>query len=572
MLAFSSLAGILLTLVFGEHWISYLSGIGLDIGAPSGVGDYVAMRLSRSHLGDLAAGFGAGGGGALLLFGVAFAAGLVSCAVRRQWRQLLLAPIWMLPPFLIIPRITAIVPFAPRHLIFILPVYLLFVAGGIARIGGLVSRHAGRSPHTRRLAWVVTLAIVLGTVSWLSLKPVQAYYGEQKRNWRGAAALLRDLAEPGDLVYQLVLWPSYAIPYYLDGEPGGEEIEVVNPYTSVEGELPVDVWWVLRTFSPADMLELDMGPEFDVYRLNEVALVHRNTPVADSADFWQLTTRLLLIQAQHSAWEELEWYRGRLTQAYSQPQQSPGPLPDCLPESSDLMDHVQTLEEQMENGQRLRAFETIEKMRVLQEALYPPGGEPDRTAFQALRNLGSSALITGDRSCALELYSQAADGLLLIAESNPGDVDRWQDLASVLVEAERYPEAIRVYQRLSKLAPDSTRYRIRLAKAYRANGQADEAIAALEQAIGLAPGETRPMLELGNTYLLLERMDEAVAAFQRVLTVDGAIIEAHYGLAQALEAQGETAQAIQEYKAVVEVDAEHWLAEQAREKLAGLDE
>jgi tetratricopeptide (TPR) repeat protein len=167
----------------------------------------------------------------------------------------------------------------------------------------------------------------------------------------------------------------------------------------------------------------------------------------------------------------------------------------------------------------------------------------------------------------LELYSRAADGLLRAAESDPGDAEGWRDLANVLVEAERYPEAIIAYQRLIELVPDSTRYRIRLARAYRANGQVDEAISVLEQAIDLAPDESRPRLELGGTYLLLERMSEAAAAYESVLEIDSEILEAHFGLAQAHEALEQMAQAMQEYETVIEIDPEHWLAEQARKRL-----
>jgi Tfp pilus assembly protein PilF len=80
------------------------------------------------------------------------------------------------------------------------------------------------------------------------------------------------------------------------------------------------------------------------------------------------------------------------------------------------------------------------------------------------------------------------------------------------------------------------------------------------------------LLELAHTYLLLGQMDKAVVAYQRVLEVDTAIVEAHFGFALALEAQGEKAQASHEYQAVIEIDPEHWLAEQAREKLNELDE
>jgi tetratricopeptide (TPR) repeat protein len=236
------------------------------------------------------------------------------------------------------------------------------------------------------------------------------------------------------------------------------------------------------------------------------------------------------------------------------------------------MDHVQILGEQIRTGQRLGAFETLQKMRVLHEAVFPPGGDLDWSAVEALRSLGGVALASGDRSGALELYSRAADALPSVVESGPWNADSWRDLANVLVEAERYPEAIRVYLRLIELAPDHARYRIRLARAYRANGQVDEAIAVLEQAIELAPGESRPLLELGNTYLLLERMNEAVAAYGSVLEVDNKIVEAQFGLAQAHDGLGQTDQAVQEYEAVIEIDPEHWLAEQARERLAELDQ
>lgn len=109
--------------------------------------------------------------------------------------------------------------FAPRRLIFILPVFVLTVAAGMmaaARLaGGLARRWA---PARRGLAQAVTAAtlILLALVVVKgSLDPLTAYYRRPKQDWRTLAQMLQRSAAPTDAV---VILPNAAAPlsWYYD--------------------------------------------------------------------------------------------------------------------------------------------------------------------------------------------------------------------------------------------------------------------------------------------------------------------------------------------------------------------
>jgi tetratricopeptide (TPR) repeat protein len=575
MLALSFLLGVLLFLLSSDFWFSYVARSGASIVGPGTDSDGAVMQVSTAFLEFLLGQLGAGSGGALVLYSGAFVAGLASCAVLRQWRQLLLAPIWILPPFLVLPNVSASNFFGVRHLIFILPIYLLFVAKGIVGISAVIARYVGRSLGARRLVYVVSVVLVVGTVSWLSLTRVLAYYKDQKAEAGEVAAFLHHHSRPGDLVFQLLAFPRDALPYYTEGYGERARVRYVW-FDDIEGfEPPSEVWWVLFVPPPpqnrlqvSSTPESLIGPDSDVHSFNYIAIARRRRPVADRADFWRLTVRLFFVQAQLDQPRRFGWYKDRLVQAYRMAEPPQLVSPDCPPEFSDPTGYLQAAWEQIQEGQVEEALETLQKARALHEVLYPADGELDGTMAQALHGLGDDALASGHSACASEFFSRALDAHLLALEANPGNADHWRGLANASFKTERYEDAIRAYERLVELEPGPWRYRVRLARAYRAIGKTEEAIAVLEQAIELAPGEWRPLLELGNTYLLLERTAEAVAAYQRTLEVNETIAEAHFGLALAYDAQGRTALAIDQYQTVIEIDPEHWLARQAEERLA----
>ena len=359
--------------------------------------------------------------------------GLVSCAVARQWRQLLLAPLWILPPFLLLPRISSTVLFYSRHLIFILPIYLLYIARGITGISELVTRYAGRSASARRMAGAMSLLLMIVMIAWLSIEPVQAYYRNQKENWKGVAALLGEQVEAGALFVQLQVWPTDPLRYYMRGQSGHSEVMFADLQTLDESEFPGDVWWVIVVGQPGTRLsplpdpEALAGSEFDLHSFNSLpfasqAAIHRQTPIADRADFLRQAAKLILVQAQSDAWRKFEGHIERLDQvtSLSEPPQLP---PECPPELVDPDRYLQIAREQFQNDQKQAALDSILKTMALYELLYPGHGRPHDSVLQALYSLGDSALESGHRACSVLFFSRAAEAYLLDVEADPDSIE-----------------------------------------------------------------------------------------------------------------------------------------------------
>jgi Flp pilus assembly protein TadD/uncharacterized membrane protein len=109
--------------------------------------------------------------------------------------------------------------FAPRRLLFILPIFLLVVATGIIATALLAAALArrwmiDRSQIAQAVTPVVTGVLVIGIV-WSSIDPLVHYYQRPKQNWRTLASILETVPGPKDAV---VLLPSAAPPlaWYFD--------------------------------------------------------------------------------------------------------------------------------------------------------------------------------------------------------------------------------------------------------------------------------------------------------------------------------------------------------------------
>jgi tetratricopeptide (TPR) repeat protein len=582
MLTLSSLVGIVLFLLFRGTWFSYLSQIGLSTAGSGTGGNDAILRISDAFIRKLLSDFGAGNGLVLYLFGAAFLAGLVSCAVDRQWRQLLLAPIWILPPLFILSRISASAYFSSKHLIFILPAYLLFAARGITGIGKIATQHLGLSAGTKKLLWVTCLMLVTGALAWFSVPGVQAYYKGHKENWRGVATLISEEAKPGDLVVQLLIWPTDPVPYYLGSLPGGTDIKLVTIDSASESDFPTRVWWVMTVGQPGTRLsplpapEELVGSEFDVYSFyshpfKSPALVRRKTPIANRAEFLQLAVKLSLVQAQSDSRGKFEWHLSRLSQVTGLPGTSQVQS-ECPPEFSDPDKYIQAAREQFQNAQRQEALDSILKAMALYELLYPGHGRPHDSVLQALYSLGDSALESGHRACSVLFYSRAAEAHMLDVETDPDSVDHWQNLAEALVKAARHKDAVAAYERLLELVPGRWEYHVRLARSYRASGQHEKGIDTLEQAVKLAPAEPQLRRYLADAYFLDGRMAEAAIAYRHRLEATPGDIEARFGLALAYDALGRESESIREFQTLIEIDPDHWLVPEAKERLDAVEQ
>lgn len=137
-----------------------------------------------------------GMGGSLLLLALGlFSLGLASCS--RE--QLSLIASWLAVPFLFMFLFTSEHHFDPRHVLFVLPAYLLAIARGLARVISFLDQ--ALRPTGRAQKWLIALTSLLVVLFGLtSVAPLRDYYHGQKEDWRSAALYLKGHMLPGDLV------------------------------------------------------------------------------------------------------------------------------------------------------------------------------------------------------------------------------------------------------------------------------------------------------------------------------------------------------------------------------------
>ena len=321
--------------------------------------------------------------------------------------------VWILPPLLILPRISGTAYFGPRHLIFLLPIYLLFVARGLTAIAQLTARFLGRPLGRKRLVWSMSLLVMLGVISALSVKPVQLYYSRRNPDWRGVAAILRERTGSGDIIFYIPCLHSEALPFYLGSYLEEASVELVHRETFGQSELPADVWWVMRTtipgyrLGPPVTLKSVLGSGFEVYNLDDAAVVRRKTTVTNQVEFYHLAARLYLVQALFDLprWTFCSTFG--LARVYETGPLALTTIPGCPAELADPAGYVASVPALIEEGQLEQAWSRVEEALFLHEISRPEFGEINESSIPAQSRLVEALMAAGLHDCAQELDSRA---------------------------------------------------------------------------------------------------------------------------------------------------------------------
>jgi hypothetical protein len=263
------------------------------------------------------------------------------------------------------------------------------------------------------LVWSISLLVTLGVISALSVKPVRLYYDRRNPDWRGAAAILRERTGPGDIIFYLPCLHSEALPFYLGSYLEDAGVELVHRETFGQSELPADVWWVMRTIipgyrlGPPVTLESTLGPGFEVYNLDDTAVVRRKTPVNNQAEFHHLAARLYLVQALFDLprWTFCSTFG--LARVYETGPLALATIPGCPAEWADPAGYVASVPTLIEEGQLEQAANRVEEALLLHEIARPEFGEISESSVPALSRLREALMAAGQYDCAQELYSRA---------------------------------------------------------------------------------------------------------------------------------------------------------------------
>ncbi len=186
----------------------------------------------------------------LWLFGVGILLGLLSLVVLRKWKALLLITLWLAVPVIGLAVLSSEHFFEYRHLIFILPIFLLVTAQGITWVVSLLVR-TSRLPRPRLVQPILALGLASLLFIPANLPALQTHYRSEKENWRDIATFIGHNLQPDEAIYiSPQFWANPLLFYQPSLEPyvvGGSSIDV-NHLERAAQQAPG--LWYLRHAAP----------------------------------------------------------------------------------------------------------------------------------------------------------------------------------------------------------------------------------------------------------------------------------------------------------------------------------
>lgn len=173
----------------------------------------------------------------------------------------------------------------------------------------------------------------------------------------------------------------------------------------------------------------------------------------------------------------------------------------------------------------LEEFDRDEGIRHLQRGLAYERANRIAEAVAAYRQAITSYPHLREAHDALGYYYQRSGLLAKAAEefrtvaSLEGDFLSFFNLGYVLVELERYEEALESFQRCLSLAPDDSATHYEMGLIYLSRGDFGAALDHLQLPLRSYPEDWEVHNLLGKSYLGLRRYDEALSAFGRAITL-----------------------------------------------------
>lgn len=172
--------------------------------------------------------------------------------------------------------------------------------------------------------------------------------------------------------------------------------------------------------------------------------------------------------------------------------------------------------------------------------------------------LGLSAWKNGD-------LAKSESAFEVALRIDPNHVKSYVNLSRVLIEQQRFDDAIAKLTRASEVDPESIEVPRLMARAYTAQNKIDEAVDAYRRAIVLNERDAWSLNNLGLLFLEQGFTEDAVPYLARAVEVNPNVPAFHNNLGMALEHMGRFLGAAEAYKGALAADPRH---EKAKQNLA----
>jgi tetratricopeptide (TPR) repeat protein len=477
-----------------------------------GLGGHIPTAIDRtslSYLAGIVELLGAGPGLAFLCYLAALGLGLYFLA-RRLRQQLVLAVLWITLPFLVVFLVPAGHNFRLRYVIFVLPMFLLVVSAGLIGLAEAISLWVKRV-RREGIAGVVrltTLTVACLAFGVLSLGALQRYRDEGKQPWDKAAAFLKSVVGPREVVIttsqahaERLLYYSYDASEveYLAPCPCPVMVELEHWHRFPELAFPYDQAWLL-----------DPNPNYRYLRPGE--------PLAEEVENYIFLPPIMFKGHTRNSAVETNLLAPFMTSDV-------GVLP-ALPLDS------QPTDEQILGLGSLLAGQAQE--------LYPGETRAEFTLGELHRFYGS------DDEAITQYEAAMAD--------DPNFLGPYEGLALIYLGRGEMPKAVTLYSELLETGLiDESYYHFLLGSAHRVEGKLDVAVGEFALAVSLDPDDVYYRLRLGDAYRVVGRFDDAVAQYDEITRLDPSYAVAYSRRASIYRAQGRLAEAVEEYQMAVQL-------------------
>jgi tetratricopeptide (TPR) repeat protein len=126
--------------------------------------------------------------------------------------------------------------------------------------------------------------------------------------------------------------------------------------------------------------------------------------------------------------------------------------------------------------------------------------------------------LLGDAHTQAHDLAKAEDAYRKAADLDPSEPSHQRGLGQTLLAEEKYPEALKVYEKLSDLMPDDSDVYLRIAQIYRELHQLDKAEQNLVKARQYAPGSLEVMYNEAMLYQAQGRYEDAIRVLSNAVT------------------------------------------------------
>ena len=143
------------------------------------------------------------------------------------------------------------------------------------------------------------------------------------------------------------------------------------------------------------------------------------------------------------------------------------------------------------------------------------------TLLEGITTHSSSAVLLdllGDAQTQAHDLPKAEEAYRKAADLDPSEPSHQRGLGQTLLAEEKYPEALKVYEKLSDLMPDDSDVYLRIAQIYRELHQLDKAEQNLVKARQYAPGSLEVMYNEAMLYQAQGRYEDAIRVLSNAVT------------------------------------------------------